>query len=263
MAPAPDPQWRASSWPRESLATPPSAAPEPDLVLSEEVVAPPEPAVAEAEPEPVAVEPEPVAEPEAVVPEPEPEPVAEPVAEAPAVVAAPAPEAATGAFFAGAGVKMKAEVSACDVFHVDGEFDGTVSARRLVIGAGGTFKGTANVHEAEIGGRFDGTLTAGDVLVVRATGRVQGNVTYGQLEIERGGHLQGGLMVKGAQERVPEVAPPAVAAPEPVRVSAPRPVIVPRAAPPAPPASVEPTPAPVAAPRKAVLPPLSFGAKKN
>ena len=46
---------------------------------------------------------------------------------------------------------------------------------------------------AEISGNFEGTLTARDILIVRSTGRINGTVRFGKLEIERGGEVVGDI----------------------------------------------------------------------
>lgn len=85
-----------------------------------------------------------------------------------------------------------AEISDCDRLVIEGTIDGTlVSGRYLEIDHGGIFKGTAAVDNAEIAGTFDGELTVHNRLSIHASGLVRGQVRYGQLEIERGGRLNG------------------------------------------------------------------------
>ena len=63
--------------------------------------------------------------------------------------------------------------------------------RNLEIDCGGIFKGTAVVDNAEIAGTFDGDLTVHNRLAIPASGLVTGQVRYGQLEVERGGRVNG------------------------------------------------------------------------
>ena len=55
----------------------------------------------------------------------------------------------------------------------------------------GSFKGTAEVEDAEISGVFEGDLIVRNRLVIYSSGEVRGNITYGEIEIERGGRLTG------------------------------------------------------------------------
>lgn len=55
----------------------------------------------------------------------------------------------------------------------------------------GIFNGNAAIDEAEVHGRFEGDLVVRNRLLIRATGRVSGTVSYGQIEIEAGGRISG------------------------------------------------------------------------
>jgi cytoskeletal protein CcmA (bactofilin family) len=55
----------------------------------------------------------------------------------------------------------------------------------------GLFKGNASIEQAEVRGRFEGELVVRKRLLIRATGHVSGTITYGEIEIERGGKVAG------------------------------------------------------------------------
>ena len=57
----------------------------------------------------------------------------------------------------------------------------------------GSFKGSANIEDAEISGLFEGDLVVRNRLVIYATGKVRGKISYGEIEIERGGELTGDI----------------------------------------------------------------------
>jgi cytoskeletal protein CcmA (bactofilin family) len=96
-----------------------------------------------------------------------------------------------GDLFAGAGVKLKGKIFSCNILTIEGEFEGQLNARQLVISKGGFFKGTAEVEEADIGGRFNGTLRVSGCLTVRRNGIIQGKISYGEIAIEPGGEVRG------------------------------------------------------------------------
>lgn len=82
----------------------------------------------------------------------------------------------------------------CDRLVVEGSVEGSMAnGHRLEIAKGGSFKGTVVVDNAEVSGLFEGEIRVKKRLLVRASGRVVGTVRYGQLEIERGGHLGGNV----------------------------------------------------------------------
>jgi len=83
--------------------------------------------------------------------------------------------------------------------------------RELDISATGLFKGSASIESAEISGRFEGDLVVRKRLLIRASGHVSGTVTYGQIEIERGGKLSGTLQVQEVPGASPFLEEPAFA----------------------------------------------------
>ncbi len=118
---------------------------------------------------------------------------------APATTTAPAarPAATTDAggkrLIVGRGISLSGEITACDRLVVEGSVQVTLNETRAIeIAESGRFtNGKAEVEDAEISGIYEGELTVRNRLLIRATGRVQGTVRYGELEIERGGKLSG------------------------------------------------------------------------
>ena len=140
-------------------------------------------------------------------PPPQPAPVigpSEPVAVIPAQQPRPEPKPVPAAeskahLFAGPGVKLKGEIVGCDTLRIEGIVDGNATARQLILCPGGSFLGTAEIEEAEIEGNFDGTLNVRGRLVLRNNGRIAGTLSYGEIEIERGGEIAGQITPHGEQ----------------------------------------------------------------
>ncbi len=158
--------------------------------------------------------PEPVLPPQPPV---QPTPIVAPVAvkaAAPAapqvrpVVRPPVPQTANKAqLIVGEGVGLKGDIFNCDLLRVEGTIEGNVKARKLTISSAGTLVGTAQIAEAEIEGRFDGTLTASGLLAIRGTGLVTGKIGYEHIEIDRGGQIAGEILESKqalARHRTPE-----------------------------------------------------------
>jgi cytoskeletal protein CcmA (bactofilin family) len=96
--------------------------------------------------------------------------------------------------YIGEGVTIKGEVAVPDTLVVCGTIDGDVSAGNLIVGETGTIKGRVTVAEnAEIYGRVSEKLDVKSLLILRAPGRVDGNISYGLLQIEQGASIAGGL----------------------------------------------------------------------
>jgi cytoskeletal protein CcmA (bactofilin family) len=89
-------------------------------------------------------------------------------------------------------ILMRGEITNCDRFVIEGQVDAKVSSvHTMELAESGAFKGVAEVEEAEISGVLEGELVVRGRLVIYATGKVRGKVTYGEIEIERGGEITG------------------------------------------------------------------------
>jgi cytoskeletal protein CcmA (bactofilin family) len=96
----------------------------------------------------------------------------------------------------GRGIALSGEIRACDMLIVEGQVEATLSdSRAITISSTGVFKGKAQIEEAEISGQFDGELVASKKLMIHSTGKVVGNIRYGQIEIARGGVISGQIDV--------------------------------------------------------------------
>ena len=101
-------------------------------------------------------------------------------------------------------IVLTGEIRACDRLVVEGRVEAALTdSRSIEIAATGMFKGKAQIDTAEISGRFEGDLVVNQKLVIHSTGRVVGNIRYGQIEIARGGdHFRtdrrAGLRASGA-----------------------------------------------------------------
>jgi cytoskeletal protein CcmA (bactofilin family) len=89
-------------------------------------------------------------------------------------------------------ILLKGEIATCDRVVIEGRVEAKLNEVHTVeIAACGSFKGTAEVEDAEISGLFEGDLAVKNRLVIYSTGEVRGNITYGEIEVERGGRLMG------------------------------------------------------------------------
>ena len=92
----------------------------------------------------------------------------------------------------GHGISLSGDIKSCNRLVVEGSLDGTLhDCGQMQIAEGGHFKGDASVEQGEVSGQFEGELVVSNRLSIRATGHVSGTITYGQIEIERGGKISG------------------------------------------------------------------------
>jgi cytoskeletal protein CcmA (bactofilin family) len=152
-------------------------------------------------------------------------PARAPLAAVAPLATAPALEPPAKLLIVGPDINLSGEITACDRLVVEGSVQVTLNRTRAIeIAETGRFtNGKAEVDEAEIAGVYEGSLTVRKRLLIRATGRVSGQVRYGELEIERGGRLAGTIERLAADEPLRAVpTPPAseVPATMPVKLSA-------------------------------------------
>jgi cytoskeletal protein CcmA (bactofilin family) len=124
--------------------------------------------------------------------------------------------------YIGAGVTLKGEVSASDLIVVDGAIEGDVSARVLKVGQGGVIRGNVSATEADVSGWISDSVEIKQLLVVRASGRVEGKIAYGEIELEKGAVIAGELTAL-EDYRAAKPSPAAKAGAERVEVAAPPP----------------------------------------
>ncbi len=109
----------------------------------------------------------------------------------------PTPAAKSGSnriLTVGANINMNGEINSCDRLIIEGIVDATLrDVHTVELAETGSLNGTAEVQDAEISGHFEGDLVVTGRLIIYSTGSVRGNITYGEIEIERGGQLSGNI----------------------------------------------------------------------
>ena len=144
------------------------------------------------------------------IPTPSPVPVPEPAATKPPVNfanlmsqpqpiptptrdAKPKPEPVeAGLLVIGNQISFYGEIGACRRLVVEGNAEAKLEkCQDLAVSETGFLKGQICAENAEVNGRFEGDLVVRKRLLIRAKGHVTGTITYGEIEIERGGRVIG------------------------------------------------------------------------
>ena len=126
-----------------------------------------------------------------------------PAAYAPLPAMAPAPqqEAESKKLIVGRDIRLNGEIVSCEHLIVEGSVEAALSDGKMIdIAESGNFRGNEECETATIRGKFEGQLVCRDRLVVRSTGRVTGKIRYHQLEVERGGEVNGDVQTIQAKE---------------------------------------------------------------
>jgi len=91
------------------------------------------------------------------------------------------------------------DISSDGDFRVDGKIEGTIKTTgRVVIGKEGIVTGTINCVNADIEGTFSGKLIVDDVLSLKNTANISGEVTLGKLSVEPGATFNATCAMKGS-----------------------------------------------------------------
>ena len=102
----------------------------------------------------------------------------------------------------GQDIHLSGEITSCDRLVVEGRVEASLTNARVIeVAPNGFFKGDAQVEEADISGRYEGTLIAYDKLTVRTGGRVSGSIRYGNIIIETGGEISGDMHALSQEEQ--------------------------------------------------------------
>jgi cytoskeletal protein CcmA (bactofilin family) len=116
----------------------------------------------------------------------------------------------------GDGVVVKGTFSVPAKAVINGVIEGDVTAQEVLVGPTGRVTGRVSAQIIDVRGVLNNTTISEQSLIIRATGRVSGKVQYKEIEIEKGGQIEGALnqgMTGAPGSSAP--ASGAVAAPEP------------------------------------------------
>ena len=105
--------------------------------------------------------------------------------------AASAPKGATFSVI-GADVQITGDIRATVDLHIDGHIQGDVACATLVQGERSRIVGAIQADQARIAGAVEGTLTV-KTLVIEATARITGDVSYESLSMAVGAEVDGRL----------------------------------------------------------------------
>lgn len=94
--------------------------------------------------------------------------------------------------------KIKGDIISEADFRIDGKLDGNVkTSGKVVIGKGGYIHGKVECVNADIEGSFNGELTVSDLLSLKASAVIEGNVSVSKLAVEPGATFNASCTMKG------------------------------------------------------------------
>jgi cytoskeletal protein CcmA (bactofilin family) len=98
-----------------------------------------------------------------------------------------------GNLFIGHGVTVKGVFRVPGEAAIDGEMTGTLTADKVVVGKSGKLTADTTANIVDVGGEVLQKTVARKSLIIRSSGIVSGDTSYGDLEIMKGGDITGSI----------------------------------------------------------------------
>jgi cytoskeletal protein CcmA (bactofilin family) len=116
----------------------------------------------------------------------------------------------------GDGVVVKGAFTVPSKAVINGVIEGDLTAEEVLIGPTGRITGRVSAKIIDVRGQLHNTIVSEKSLIVRSTGKIVGKIHYSEIEIEKGGEIEGALS-QGAEPvasaPTPAPAPSAPTAP--------------------------------------------------
>lgn len=98
----------------------------------------------------------------------------------------------------GAGTSIEGEIVSGGDIRIDGNLKGSVNTRgKLVVGPTGVIDGEVHCQNADISGTVKGNVNVADLLTLKATSKLSGDLVTGKLAIEPGADFSGSCSMAG------------------------------------------------------------------
>lgn len=90
------------------------------------------------------------------------------------------------------GTLINGDISSNGDIRIDGELVGNIKAKgRLVIGPKGKVNGEINCNNIEVSGFMKGKLTVSELVTMKASAKIEGDIIAGKLSVEPGSIFTG------------------------------------------------------------------------
>lgn len=90
------------------------------------------------------------------------------------------------------GTKIKGDVISSGDIRIDGELTGNISTKgKLVIGPNGKINGEVDCNNIEVAGFIKGKINATELLNMKSTSQIEGDIIAGKLSVEPGSLFSG------------------------------------------------------------------------
>lgn len=97
--------------------------------------------------------------------------------------------------YVGSGVTMNGKFYVPGSAEIDGSLTGEINASSINITLNGVVTGSSVADHVRVEGQLNETVVVQQTLVIESTGKVEGKITYTDLEVKKGGSIQGDMTV--------------------------------------------------------------------
>lgn len=92
----------------------------------------------------------------------------------------------------GAGTVLKGDITSSGDFRIDGTMVGSINSKgKIIVGTTGKIEGEVICQNADISGEVKANLTVTELLTLKATAKIHGDIRTGKLAIESGANFSG------------------------------------------------------------------------
>lgn len=95
----------------------------------------------------------------------------------------------------GEGVRMQGNFSVPGEAVIDGQVQGVLTAQSIFVTDNGAVQGTTTADHVRVSGKVSESTTANKTLLIESTGVATGDIAYADLEIKKGGDIQGNIRI--------------------------------------------------------------------
>lgn len=101
----------------------------------------------------------------------------------------------------GSGTRLKGNIESSGDIRIDGAIDGVLDTKgKLVIGKSGNSTGEIYCKNAEVSGTIEGKIKVEELLTLRSTARISGDIITSKLAIEPGAVFSGTCNMDGKSD---------------------------------------------------------------
>lgn len=98
-----------------------------------------------------------------------------------------------------AGTQLQGDITGDNDLRIDGTITGNIStSAKIIIGPSGLIQGDVKAQQADVLGRVSGNIAVTDLLQLRGSADVQGNITAAKLQIDPTASFNGKCQMLGS-----------------------------------------------------------------